>query len=162
MKNYVVSASVSGNFDVFVFCIPSPSWIKLEEVTEESLHATLELTNQLFGVRVVVFISMSYCNNILTQKDQEEMKYRNRLVFRFARNWTETHNSNNQKGEGGGGVHTVYVLDQGRLIDELIEWNARLLDFNSAIDNCTDVKLEAENPKRVKNRKLKKKREWRC
>jgi len=143
MENYVVSASASGDFDVFVFRIPSPSWIKLEEVTEESLRATLELANQLFGVRVVVFISMGYCNNILTQKDQEEMKYRNRLVFRFARNWTETHNSNNQKGEGGGGVHTVYVLDQGRLIDELMEWNARLLGFDTTTDNYTDVKLEA-------------------
>merc|ERR1719491_482454 len=98
-KNYVLSASASGDFDVFVYRIPSPAWSKLEEVTEETLRSILELANQLFGVRVVVFTSMHYCNNILTQKDREEMDRRNRLVFQFARNWTETHGNNkNQNG----------------------------------------------------------------
>lgn len=141
-RTFSVSASPSGDFDVFVFRIPSPAWSKLEEVTEETLRGTLELANQLFGVKVVVFTSIHDCNNILTQKDREEMEHRNRLVSRFARNWTQTHNKDNQKGEGGGGVHTVYVLDQGRLIDELMEWNARLLGFDTINDSYLDVELE--------------------
>lgn len=140
-RKIVLSVSASGDFDVFVYRIPSPGWSKLEEVTEETLRSILELANQLFGVRVVVFTSMHYCNNILTQKDREEMDRRNRLVFQFARNWTKTHGNNkNQKG-GGSGVHTVYVLDQGRLSDELMEWNARLLGFDTTTDNYTEVKL---------------------
>ena len=148
-RTFSVSASPSGDFDVFVFRIPSPSWSKLEEVTEETLRGNLELANQLFGVKVVVFTSMHDCNNILTQKDREEMEHRNRLVSRFARNWTQTHNKDNQKGEGGGGVHTVYVLDQGRLIDELMEWNARLLGFDTTNDSYMDVELEKRGNKFV-------------
>ena len=100
----------------------------MEEVTEETLRGTVELANQLFGVRVVVFESMHNCNNDLSQQMREEMDRRNRLAFQFAKNWTETH-----RGDSERGIHTVYVLDQGRLNDELMEWNARLLGFDTVI-----------------------------
>lgn len=139
---FVVSAMESGDFDVFVHRIPSPSWATLEEVTEETLRATLELANQLFGVRVVVLMSMHFCNNVLTTVQRDEMDRRNRLVHQFARNWTATHEkSKGDNPKEKGGVHTVYVLDQGRLNDELMEWNARLLGFDTSINNYTDVKL---------------------
>jgi hypothetical protein len=83
---------------------------------------------------------MYYCNNIMTPTQPDEMERRNRLVFRFARNWTETHKNKNNFG-----VHTVYVLDQGRLNDELMEWNARLLGFGTSTNsNYTDVKLHTK------------------
>ena len=144
-RKIVLSASASGDFDVFVYRIPSPAWSKLEEVTEETLRSIIELANQLFGVRVVVFTSMHYCNNILTKKDREEMDRRNRLVVQFARNWTKTHGNNKNRKGGGAGVHTVYVLDQGRLSDELMEWNARLLGFDTTTENYTEVNLDSTN-----------------
>ena len=47
---FTIQHSMSGDFDVMVFRIPSPSWIKLEDVTHDTLQETIELAHQLFGV----------------------------------------------------------------------------------------------------------------
>ena len=133
---------LSGEFDVLVFRIPSPSWIPVEGVTPETLRETVELAHQLFGVRVVVFISMHYCNNVDSREVRDELGRRNRMVTDFARNWTRAHESG--RGKLSHGVHTIYVLDQGRLSDGLMEWNARILGFDTEQNSSgayTSVKL---------------------
>jgi len=145
-KNVVVSSEVSGNFDVYIFRISSPSWIPFEDVTEETLQTTIKLANQLFGVQVVVFVSMHYCNNVESQQMREELNRRNQMVSRFSENWTETmyhrRNSDEWDSKGDRGVHTVYFFDQGRLNDKLMEANAQLLGFDTTSSVYTDIKLE--------------------
>lgn len=122
----------NGNFDVFVFRIPSPSWISLREVTPETLHETVELAHELFGAKVVIFVSMHYNNNVLTNDMRIEMAKRNQMVSDFAQNWTiGSRGQQNATNLSGGGVHTIFVLDHGRLSDELMEWNARLIGFDT-------------------------------
>jgi len=64
------------------------------------------------------------------------------MVTDFARNWTRAHEPGRSKLSNG--VHTIYVLDQGRLSDGLMEWNARILGFDTEQNSSgayTSVKL---------------------
>ena len=58
---------------------------------------------------------------------RESIRQKNQELFEFARNWTQAHGQD----RANGGVHSIYVLDHGRLNDELIEWNARLLGYDT-------------------------------
>lgn len=121
--NYVPS----GDFDVMIFRIPCPGWIPMEQVQPEQLQETIELAHEVFGVKVVIFTTLHYVNNILTHEQRTTLDQTNQQLIEFSRNWTTAHSNKNSTT----GVHTVYVLDHGRLNDELFEWNARLLGFNT-------------------------------
>lgn len=145
-KQYLsIEHKASGDFDILIFRIPSPSWIGLHEVTRDTLRETVELANELFGVRIVVFISLDHNNNVLTNEMREARQIKNDLLFDFARNWTRGSSNDDE-----GAVHTVFVLDYARLSGGLMEWNARLLGFDTKGPTYMDAKLRGINNKRGK------------
>ena len=140
IKRETIQSDEHGNFDVFVFRIPSPTWIPMGMVTQESLRETVELAHQLFGFRVAIFVSSHYVNQAPQGRDKRDETYHsrksirqtNKELFDFSRNWTENHGQDRTNG----GVHSIYVLDYGRLNDELLEWNAHLLGFDTESDSA--------------------------
>lgn len=139
-NNKNTTKETGGVFDVFIFRIPSPSWIPLEEVSLDALQDTVELAYELFGAQIVIFITMDYNNNVMSREHWDEMKRRNQMVLDFAYNWTvaqkqtktatETNNGQTTM-DVGHGVHTVYALDSAKLLDGMLEWNARLIGFDT-------------------------------
>jgi len=112
-----------------VFRIPSPSWIKLEDVTHDTLQETIELAHQLFGV----LISLDYNNNVLTGEMREQMKNKNELLLDFARTWNISPPDE--------GVQIVLVLNYAELSGSMIQENARLLGFDTNNSSYLDKKL---------------------
>ena len=54
------------SFDDMVFCIPH-GWLKLDEITLETLLESLELTQEVFGVMMVVIPTLYFNNNGKTE-----------------------------------------------------------------------------------------------
>lgn len=146
-KNVTLQWEDSGNFDVFVFRVPSPAWIGLAEVTPETVRESIKLAHKVLGVRVVILVSMHFSNfstRLPEQYTRDSLHAKNQMLFDFARNWTEAH----ARGENDSGVHSVFVLDSGRLNDELLVWNAELLGFDTS-KNFTEKKFHFTTKKGV-------------
>ena len=145
---FTIQHSISGDFDVMIFRTPSPSWIKLEDVTYDTLQETIELANQLFGVHTVVLISLDYNNNVLTGEMRELIKIKNELMLDFARKWTRSPPDE--------GVQTVLVLNYAELSGSMIQENARLLGFDINNSSYLDKKLVGINKmnKKIESHRL--------
>jgi hypothetical protein len=123
-----VSKEAVGSFDAMVFRIPH-GWIPLKAITAKALNETVQLAHKLFGVSVVVFISLPFVNNVVTMKDLKRLKEKNDLLRDFVQSW--------QNDGGGGGVKHLLLLEFGDFADSLMEWNARLLGFDTSVANYT-------------------------
>ena len=130
-KQKTIQWKESGKFDALVFKIPSPSWVSLEGVTPDTIQESIELAHDLLGVRVVILVSLHFCNSNDAKATflRQEVAEKNQMLFDFARNWTKAH------GRDKSGIRSVYVLDSGRLNNELMEWNARLLGIDTVHNN---------------------------
>lgn len=158
-------AAAEGDFDVFVFRIPAAGWIPFSAVTNESLTETITLANELFGIRKVIFVTMHYNNNNnLDAQSHNDLLHTNELVREFAHRWTtkknsnsnqhqrqnnnndnNNTNSNSSRGGNGNGVDAVYVLENGRLNDAMMEFNAQIIGFNtSTLSYIQEAKLGNE------------------
>jgi hypothetical protein len=145
------NAAAEGDFDVFVFRIPSPGWIPISAITKESLTETITLANELFGIRKVILVTMHHNNNNLNAQMYKDMIHTNDMIRQFAHHWTTKRNSmssqhqqqnnndntttntnNSSSNSNGNGVDAVYVLENGRLNDAMMEFNARMIGFNTS------------------------------
>jgi hypothetical protein len=113
-----------GSFDAMVIRIPH-GWIPLEEITAKVLNETVQLAHELFGVSVIVFVSMPFVNNVVTKKDLRMLKEKNDLLRDFVRSW--------QTDAAAGGVKHLLLLEFGDFADSLMEWNARLMGYDTSV-----------------------------
>jgi hypothetical protein len=74
------NAAAEGDFDVFVFRIPSPGWIPISAITKESLTETITLANELFGIQKVILVTMHHNNNNLNAQMYKDMIHTNALI----------------------------------------------------------------------------------
>jgi hypothetical protein len=118
------------SFDVFIFRLPM-GWIKLDEITTESLTETVEMANELFGVRYVILTTCPFSNNIMAMSDIAKLNDKNRLLREFATNWKR----------GAFGVDQVLLLDFYQLTQALMEWNGRFLKFDTSVTNYSIATL---------------------
>jgi hypothetical protein len=117
-----------GSFDAMVIRIPH-GWIPLRNITAKALNETVQLAHELFGVSVIVFISLPFVNNVVTMEDLRMLKEKNDLLREFVRSW--------QNDGGAGGVQHLLLLEFGDFADSLMEWNARLMGFDTSATNYT-------------------------
>jgi hypothetical protein len=110
-----------GSFDVMTFRIPF-GWIHLSDIDVVQMEETVQLANELFGASTVMFIGLHFNNNVLTAEDVVLLKEKNDLIRKFVTEWPS----------GKYGVNHVLFLDLPSLQDLLLEWNARLIGFNTS------------------------------
>jgi hypothetical protein len=110
-----------GSFDTMVFRIPQ-DWIPISAVTAESLQETIEVAHETFGVKSVVFITLPIIPNY-NDTQLVEMQSTNKMIREFAAKWTMEHAQKR--------VEHVMALEFGEFTLELIEWQGRLLGFNT-------------------------------
>lgn len=114
-----------GAFDVVVFRIPH-GWMKLNAITESKLNESVALANELFGATNIIYLSLPFINNVMTEEDLQELHETNIMLKEFA-----------QKNHSA--VENIMVLDFGQLGDALTEFNGRLLGYET---NNTDYLFE--------------------
>jgi hypothetical protein len=118
-----------GSFDVMVIRIPH-GWMTLNEISEKALNETLHLAHELFGVSSIVFMWLVFINNVHTMEDSRFLNETNTLTRDFVRKWGEN-------GDAGSGVRHLLLLEFGDFVDSLMEWNARLMGFDTSVAKYT-------------------------
>jgi hypothetical protein len=118
-----------GSFDAMVIRIPH-GWMSLHQISIEALNETVHLAHELFGVSSIVFISLPFVNNVVTMDDLRLLNKKNTLIRDFVRNWEES-------GGAESGVEHLLLLEFGDFADSLMEWNARLMGFDTSVANYT-------------------------
>ena len=121
------------SFDSMVFRIPQ-GWISPNQVTEQSLQETVGLAHELFGVSTVIFVSLPFVNNYQTMQDLVDRNDANERLHEFAQGWSYRNSDI--------GVTHVLVLELGRLVDEFMKWNARLMGYDTSDQNYTMDRLK--------------------
>jgi hypothetical protein len=110
-----------GSFDVLLFHIPI-GWIQdYNSINNDTLMETVLLARELFGVKTVVFNVPSFTNNIISAQQLQSLRAVQNRVAEFANNFVPPPNTTNQH---------VLTLRMDRLMDETMEWNARLMGMN--------------------------------
>jgi hypothetical protein len=127
-----------GSFDAMVIRIPH-GWMTLNEISEKALNETVHLAHQLFGVSSIVFMSLPFVNNVHTMEDLRLLNETNTLIRNFVRKWEKS-------GDADSGVKHLLLLEFGDFVDSLMEWNARLMGFDTSVANYTMEQL-GENGK---------------
>jgi hypothetical protein len=118
-----------GSFDAMVIRIPH-GWMSLNQISIQALNETVHLAHELFGVSSIVFISLPFVNYVVTMDDLHLLNEKNTLIRDFVRNWEKS-------ASAGSGVEHLLLLDFGDFADSLMEWNARLMGFDTSVANYT-------------------------
>jgi hypothetical protein len=115
-----------GSFDVLLFHIPI-GWIReYNSINNGTLMETVLLAGELFGVETVVFNVPSFTNNILTAQHLQSLRAAQNRVLQFANDFVpNTINSTTTNATTT--VRRVLTLRMDRLMDQMMEWNARLM-----------------------------------
>jgi hypothetical protein len=116
-----------GSFDTLVFRIPQ-DWIPISNVTAESLQETIEVAHEAYGVKSVVFVTLPIIPNY-SSATVAEMRGPNKVIRELAAKWTMEH------AQVLSGVEHVMALEFGEFTLELMEWQGRLLGFNTTTDD---------------------------
>jgi hypothetical protein len=132
----VEGSNTVGSFDAMVLRIPH-GWITLDQISEKALNETVHLAHELFGVSSIVLISLPFVNNVITMEDWRLLKEKNTLIRDFVRNWDSS------GGARSSGVKHLLLLEFGDFADSLMEWNARLMGFDTSVANYTMETLAA-------------------
>jgi hypothetical protein len=125
---------------------------------------TVLLAGELFGVETVVFNVPSFTNNIITAQHLQSLREAQHRVIQFSKDYIPPNMANTTSTMTT--VQHVLTLRMDRLMDETMEWNARLMGMipnvttvgtisTAAATNITSsdendwrlVSLEALNPK---------------
>lgn len=85
---------------------------------------------------------MPFVNNIQNLQDLDDLKSANERLRNFSQRWTAPSSSS------GNGVKHVLVLEFGNFADQLLEWNARLMGYNTSNQNYTMDRLSRGRRKR--------------
>jgi hypothetical protein len=112
-----------GKFDVIVRRLPH-GWLPLEKLTFENLQNDVEVTSNLFGAKTLIFLTLPFINNVGTIAQYRGMLERRHFLRTISREWRPLSNDT--------GIQNVLVLEFGTLMDELQEWNARCIGFNTS------------------------------
>jgi hypothetical protein len=129
-----------GSFDAMVIRIPH-GWMTFNEISEKALNETVHLAHELFNVSSIVFMSLPFSNNVNTMEDLRSLNETNTLIRNFVRKWGKS------DGDAGSGVKHLLLLEFGDFADSLIEWNARLMGFDTSVANYTMEQLNfKDNP----------------
>jgi hypothetical protein len=122
-----------GSFDVMVIRIPH-GWMTLNQISERALKQTVNLAHKLFGVSSIVFMSLPFVNNVQTMENLRLLNETNALIRDFVRKWEKS-------GDAGSGVKHLLLLEFGDFVDSLMEWNSRLMGFDTSVTNYTMERL---------------------
>jgi hypothetical protein len=118
-----------GSFDVMVIRIPH-GWMTLDQISEKALKRTVHLAHELFGVSSIVFMSLPFINNVHTMESLRLLNETNALIRDFVRKWENS-------GDAARGVKHLLLLEFGDFVDSLMEWNSRLMGFDTSVANYT-------------------------
>jgi hypothetical protein len=113
-------------FDAMVQRIPH-GWISLQDITYDSLRENAMLAADLFGIETLVLINLPLINNVVDYEGKEgylTLLQKRRLIRNFAAHW---------KQPKGIRLQHVLVLELGDLVDDLLEWNAQIMGFNTSL-----------------------------
>jgi hypothetical protein len=124
-----------GSFNAMVIRIPH-GWMTLDQISEKALNETVHLAHELFNVTSIVFVSLPFVNNVNTMEDLRLLNETNTLIRNFVRKWEKSGDA------GSSGVEHLLLLEFGDFVDSLMEWNARLMGFDTSVANYTIEALE--------------------
>jgi hypothetical protein len=128
---------VVGSFDVLLFHIPI-GWIQnYESINRDTLMETVLLAGELFGVETVVFNVPSFTNNIVTAQQLQSLRAVQNRVVQFANDFAVLLSASRNSNTTTTTVRHVLTLRMDRLMDETMEWNARLMGMR--IPNATEI-----------------------
>jgi hypothetical protein len=117
------------SFDVLLFHIPI-GWIKdKNSINNITLMETVILAGQLFGVETVVFNVPSFTNNIVTAQQLKSLIQVQYRIVQFSQDFVPSKEETT--------VQHVLTLRMDRLMDETMEWNARLMGMIPNISTTT-------------------------
>ena len=116
-------SSGASSFDVMIFRIPH-GWLTFADITENTLHETMQMAYDIFGIRKVILIDIPHTNNVMTIQDLEDRLRTNLLLQEIAATYPR---HRNHPTNGGEGVEEVVVLKFARWTDHLMEYNARVI-----------------------------------
>ena len=125
-----------GSMDAFIFRVMH-GWIPFEEITVQALKETVELAHELLGVKMIIFITVPFSNNVKTEQDLRDMHRTNNIIRSFGKEWRSVEEN---------GVQYVLVQEYGNFTHELIERHARAIGMNTSIDNDSYMLLRL-NPR---------------
>jgi hypothetical protein len=115
-----------GTFDAMVQRIPH-GWISLQDITYDSLRENAMLAAEWFGIETLVLINLPLINNVVDYEGKEgylTLLQKRQLIRNFAAAW---------KPPQGIRLQHVLVLELGDLVDDLLEWNAQIMGFNTSL-----------------------------
>jgi hypothetical protein len=115
-----------GTFDAMVQRIPH-GWISLQDITYDSLRENAMHAANLFGIETLVLINLPLINNVVDYEGKEgylTLLQKRQLIRNFAATW---------KPPKGIRLQHVLVLELGDLVDDLLEWNAQIMGFNTSL-----------------------------
>ena len=107
--------------DVLVFRVSQP-WMDWDEITPSMMHKTVQVAREQLGVSTVVFCTIPFSNNIVTEEDIEQMHIKNKMIRSFGR----LYHQHSQKLED----MTIVHWDVAQLNNLLVQDNARRMGFD--------------------------------
>lgn len=114
-------------FDVMIFRISHPH-IPFSEITEATIHETVNMTKELFGVKKIILLNIPFNNNIRTTQDLEDWKLTNNMIDRVASSY-----SSELTGERAAGNDVqVTVLHFAQWTNMLMQHNAQAIGWNTS------------------------------
>jgi hypothetical protein len=97
------------------------------------LEEAIALAHELFAVKHVILITLPFVSNVMTLEQLALLHTKNQMIRHLANSWES----------GRHGVESVLAMEFGRLGDSLVEWNARLIGFNTTdTDYLIEERLE--------------------
>jgi hypothetical protein len=119
-------------FDAMIFRIPH-GWLTLEQITHDTLVESLVLSNQIFGVRTILLMTLPINNNVKTMEELEQLHRVNSMIRDVVDHWPEYIVGRQQPGEhtisesenSSRGIQHVLLLEFGKWATELTILNAQ-------------------------------------
>jgi hypothetical protein len=142
LRKTAMATNGRADFDVLVFR-PPQAWMKWDEFTEIALLETIALAHDLMGIKLVIFLTVSYSNNVVSLEDIAMMRRVNEMIRsvgeRIRRNNTTSGSSGNNYGT------TVLILEAGHLIDLTVLSNVRKLGLSNVTTTEDDDNVDSWN-----------------
>jgi hypothetical protein len=127
-----------GSFDVLFFHIPI-GWMRdYNTINNKTMMETVLLAGELFGVETIVFNVPSFTNNIIRAKHLQSLRAAQNRILQFSKDFVTPNKPNSTTPSS---VKHVLTLRTDRLLDETMEWNARLMGM---IPNAATVSTSSK------------------
>ena len=130
--NYIdkgITTSSIQNFDAMIFRIPH-GWLKLNEITKETVTESIMTAKEQFGIKYVVLLTLYFNNNVETLADLQQLHETNTMIRDLVENW-----------DSGQTQIQILLMDFGNWVDQLIEKNAQLAGMDTTPRNYTLARL---------------------